>query len=56
MAVDYFSKWIEAEALSRITVKVVLQFLWKNIICRYGISQKLINDNGRQFQESKLQE
>lgn len=45
VAVDYFSKWIEAEALSPITERVVLQFLWKNIICRYEIPRRLISDN-----------
>ncbi|XP_074556839.1 uncharacterized protein LOC141812738 [Curcuma longa] len=36
IAVDYFSKWVEAEALARITEEAVIKFLWKNIVCRYG--------------------
>ncbi|XP_073033782.1 uncharacterized protein [Primulina eburnea] len=31
VAVEYFSKWVEAEPLARITEKEVLKFLWKNI-------------------------
>ncbi|XP_073300525.1 uncharacterized protein [Primulina huaijiensis] len=37
VAVDYFSKWVEAEPLARITENEVLKFLWKNIVCRYGV-------------------
>ncbi|XP_074572624.1 uncharacterized protein LOC141829108 [Curcuma longa] len=29
VAVDYFSKWVEAEALTRITEEAVIKFLWK---------------------------
>ncbi|XP_042415389.1 uncharacterized protein LOC122004592 [Zingiber officinale] len=55
VAVDYFSKWVETEALARITEDVVIQFLWKNILCRFGIPHKLVSDNGRQFQGQKIQ-
>jgi hypothetical protein len=33
MAADYFTKWVEAEALSSITAKCIEKFLWKNVIC-----------------------
>ncbi|XP_074557050.1 uncharacterized protein LOC141813039 [Curcuma longa] len=56
VAVDYFSKWMEAEALARIMKDVVIKFLWKNIVCRYGIPHRLISDNDQQFQGRKLQE
>ncbi|XP_042437010.1 uncharacterized protein K02A2.6-like [Zingiber officinale] len=55
VAVDYFSKWVEAEALARITEDAVIQFLWKNILCRFDIPHKLVSDNGRQFQGQKIQ-
>ncbi|XP_073030804.1 uncharacterized protein [Primulina eburnea] len=47
VAVDYFSKWVEAEALAKITEREVLKFLWKNIVCRFGVPRRLISDNGR---------
>ncbi|KAL0403666.1 UNVERIFIED_CONTAM: Retrovirus-related Pol polyprotein from transposon gypsy [Sesamum radiatum] len=50
VAVEYFSKWVEAEALARITEREVINFIWKNIICRFGIPRVLISDNGTQFQ------
>ncbi|XP_042465843.1 uncharacterized protein LOC122048323 [Zingiber officinale] len=55
VAVDYFSKWVEAEALAWITEDAVIQFLWKNILCQFGIPHKLVSDNGRQFQGHRIQ-
>ncbi|XP_073137071.1 uncharacterized protein [Henckelia pumila] len=54
VAVDYFSKWVEAEPLAKITENEVLNFLWKNIVCRFGIPRRLVSDNGRQFCGSKV--
>ncbi|XP_073277672.1 uncharacterized protein [Primulina huaijiensis] len=50
VAVDYFSKWVEAEPLAKITEQEVLKFLLKNIVCQFGVPRRLISDNGRQFQ------
>ncbi|XP_042418938.1 uncharacterized protein LOC122007191 [Zingiber officinale] len=55
VVVDYFSKWVEAEALARIIEDAVIQFLWKNILCKFGIPHKLVSDNGRQFQGQRIQ-
>ena len=49
VAIDYFSKWIEAEAFSSIKDRDVTQFIWKNIICRFGIPKSIVSDNGPQF-------
>ena len=49
VAINYFTKYVEAEALSSITDKQVCQFIWRNIITRYGIPRVIISDNGRQF-------
>ncbi|XP_059436564.1 uncharacterized protein LOC132169561 [Corylus avellana] len=49
VAVDYFTKWAEVEALVNITAKSIERFLWKNVICRYGIPHAFITDNGKQF-------
>ncbi|XP_073067256.1 uncharacterized protein [Primulina eburnea] len=55
VAVDYFSKWVEAEPLARVIENDVLKFFWKNIVCRYGVPRRLISYNGRQFQGAKIQ-
>lgn len=49
MVVNYFSKWVEAESLARIIEDAVMQFLWKNIICRFGVARKLISNNNYHF-------
>ncbi|RVW24127.1 Gypsy retrotransposon integrase-like protein 1 [Vitis vinifera] len=45
VATDYFSKWVEAEAYASIKDKDVTKFVWKNIVCCFGIPQAIIADN-----------
>ncbi|KAL2248312.1 UNVERIFIED_CONTAM: Retrovirus-related Pol polyprotein from transposon [Sesamum indicum] len=54
VAVEYFSKWVEAEAVAKVTEGNMIEFIWKNIICRFGVPRILISDNGTQFQEKKI--
>ena len=49
MAVDYFTKWAETEALANTRVLDVKKFVWKNIVTRFGVPDSLILDNGLQF-------
>ncbi|KAL0361094.1 UNVERIFIED_CONTAM: hypothetical protein Sradi_3793900 [Sesamum radiatum] len=49
VAIDYFTKWVEAEPLASITEGEVMKFIWKNIVYRFGIPREIISDNERQF-------
>ena len=49
VSIDYFTKWVEAEALATIMEARIKNFVWKNIICRFGIPLTIISNNGRQF-------
>ena len=49
VAIDYFTKWIEAEALATIIEAKVQNLVWKNIVYRFRIPRTIISDNGRQF-------
>ncbi|XP_074374425.1 serine/threonine-protein phosphatase PP1 isozyme 3-like [Apium graveolens] len=49
VAIDYFTKWIEAKALAKITTKQITQFFWENVIYQYGYPHILVTDNGKQF-------
>ena len=49
VAIDYFTKWVEVEALTMITEAKIQNFVWKNIVCRFEIARTIIFDNGRQF-------
>ncbi|XP_074315701.1 uncharacterized protein LOC141651909 [Silene latifolia] len=46
---DYFSKWIEAEAMTEVREQQVISFIKRNIISRFGIPSEIICDNGSQF-------
>ncbi|XP_031106129.1 uncharacterized protein LOC116010757 [Ipomoea triloba] len=50
VAIDYFSKWIEAEPLATITAQQCARFVWRNVIARFRVPVHLITDNGRQFE------
>jgi ribonuclease HI len=49
VAVEYFSKWIEAKPLATITSTTVQKFFWQNIVCRFGVPKAITVDNGIQF-------
>jgi hypothetical protein len=49
VAVDYFTKWVEAKALANITAPTIQKFFWQNIVCRFGVPRELTLDNGKQF-------
>ena len=42
VVVDYFIKWAKAEPLATITKQKVRNFVWRAIICRFGISRALV--------------
>ena len=46
VAIEYFTKWIEAEPVAQITTHKVQHFVWKNIVCRFRVPRRLISDNG----------
>lgn len=56
VAIDYFTKWVEAEPLAKITKKNICDFTWKSIVCRFGIPCIIIIDNGKQFDNAQYRE
>jgi len=55
VAVDYVSKWVEANATLTNDSKVVIKFLKKNIFTRFGMSRALLSDNGTHFCNKPLE-
>jgi transposase InsO family protein len=49
VAVEYFSKWIEAKPLVTITAAGLRRSFWQNIICRFGVPRKIRIYNAKQF-------
>ncbi|XP_031096962.1 uncharacterized protein LOC116001213 [Ipomoea triloba] len=56
VAIDYFTKWIEAEPLVTITEYQCRRFLWRKVIYRFGFPEHLVTDNGRQFDNQAFTE
>jgi hypothetical protein len=54
VAIDYFTKWVEAESYKVLTTVQVSQFIRKNIIYRYGVPQAFVSDNGTHFKGQVL--
>ena len=53
---DYFTKWAEAEPLATITEQKIRSFVWRAVICRFGVPRALVSDNGKQFDNAKFRD
>lgn len=56
VAIDYFTKWVEAVSYANVTKQVVAKFIKKELICRYGIPNKIITDNGSNLNNKMMKE
>ncbi|GKD31044.1 reverse transcriptase domain-containing protein [Tanacetum coccineum] len=54
VAVDYVSKWVEAQALLTNDARVVIKFL-RRLFTRFGVPKALISDRGTHFCNSQLE-
>ena len=45
VVIDYFTKWVEAASYASVTKTVVARFIKKEIICQYGLLERIISDN-----------
>lgn len=56
VAIDYFTKWIEAKAVTSIKGNQVKRFVWDNIVCHFGLPGEIISDNGKQFRDNPFKD
>ncbi|XP_070008642.1 uncharacterized protein [Nicotiana sylvestris] len=56
VAIDYFTKWVEAVTFKAITKKAVVDFVHSNIICRFGIPKTIITDNAANLNSHLMRE
>lgn len=54
VAMDYFSKWIEAKALASTSEFQVIKFIKSRIVAIYGIQNVLVSYNDPQFAGEEL--
>jgi transposase InsO family protein len=55
VAIDKFSKWIEAVPTGEIKADNAIKFV-KGIFCRYGLPHRIITNNGSQFISADFQD
>ncbi|KAA3483327.1 RNA-directed DNA polymerase [Gossypium australe] len=56
VVVDYFTKWVEAALYTNVTKPAVSKFLKKEIICQYGMPERIISDNALNLNNNTLSE
>ena len=54
--IGYFARWVEAKVLATIIEKNVQGFVWRCIICRFGIPKVLVSDNGKKFDNDSFRD
>ncbi|GJY91381.1 reverse transcriptase domain-containing protein [Tanacetum coccineum] len=56
VAMDYFTKWIDTKAVATISGGQVKNFVWDNIVCRFGLQGEIVSDNGKQFSDNPFKD
>nr|GEV02029.1 reverse transcriptase domain-containing protein [Tanacetum cinerariifolium] len=56
VAMDYFTKWIEATPVETIIGTQVKKFVWDNIVSRFGLPGEIVSDNGKQFRDDPFKD
>ncbi|XP_070022596.1 uncharacterized protein [Nicotiana sylvestris] len=45
VAINYFTKWVEAATCKAVTKKAIVDFVRDRIVCRFGVLESIIIDN-----------
>jgi len=56
VAIDYFTKWVEAASYANVTRKVVAKFIKREIIYRYGLPSRIITNNATNLNNKMMSE
>ena len=56
VAIDYFTKWVEASSFATITKNVVAWFIKHNLVCHHGVPERIITDNGTNLNNMMITE
>jgi hypothetical protein len=56
IAVEYFTKWIEAKLLTNVSSATIKRFFWQNIVCCYRAPRHITVDNTKYFDNATFKE
>src|SRR3954468_20449184 len=56
LAIDFFTKWVEAEALEEADAQTIVKFIHSKIICQHGVPKEITSDRGTEFLNELVQE
>ena len=56
VAIDYFMKWVEEASFYTVTKNVVARFIRHNLICQYGVQERIITDSGTNLNNTMITE
>jgi transposase InsO family protein len=54
VCIDYFTNWVEAAPMRRITSEEIVRTFFKIIISRHGCPDQLVSDSGTQFMSETM--
>ena len=56
VAIDYFTKWDGETSFATVTKNIMAWFIRHNLICRYGVPERIITDNGSNLKNKMITE
>jgi hypothetical protein len=56
VAIEHFTKWVEAKPLTNVSFTSIRKFLWQNIVCRYGVPRHITVDNAKYFDNAMFKD
>jgi hypothetical protein len=56
VAVEYFTKWVEAKPLTNVSSVSIINFFWQNIIWHYGVPRHVIVDNAKNIDNAMFKD
>ncbi|GKV30040.1 hypothetical protein SLEP1_g38905 [Rubroshorea leprosula] len=55
LAIDYFTKWVEARPIKKVEQGVVIKFIKEDLIHRFGLPETVTSDQGTAFVGSQVE-